>query len=188
MHCTIVNTVQLTAREWVIPDWGSVFSVLHRPRRCVHTNSTVHTARRCAAPTPYPVIVHYSRGERMGRGGAQQGSPSPVPVLRALRGPGGGFNHKKLNATTTAPFKPVERSKSPVKDIGARNRRGRANVGVSNRRTTSMPVEVSPALAPIPVSIRTQHHDRTASPRAFGSDFGSRCRRYRSSIPPAKWH
>ena len=77
----------------------------------------------------------------MGRGGAQPAS-SPVPVLRALRGPGGGFNHKKLNATTAAPFKPVERTKSPVKDIGSRNRRGRANVGVSNRRTTTMPVEV----------------------------------------------
>jgi len=84
------------------------------------------------------------KDSEMGRGGAQPASsPSPVPVLRALRGPGGGFNHKQLNATTTAPFKPMERSLSPVKDIGSRNRRGRANVGVSNRRTTAMPVEVS---------------------------------------------
>jgi len=71
----------------------------------------------------------------MGRGGAQAASPSssPVPVLRALRGPGGGFNHKQLNATTSGAYKPAERSISPIKDIGARNRRGRANVGVSNR-------------------------------------------------------
>ena len=41
------------------------------------------------------------------------GSPSssPVPVLQALRGPGGGFNHKQLNATTSGAYKLAERSR-----------------------------------------------------------------------------
>ena len=75
---------------------------------------------------------------------------SPVPLrkagagspLRALRNPGGGFAHKQLNATTKAAYKPATRSPSPVKDIGTRNRVGRASVGVSNRRTATNPTEV----------------------------------------------
>ena len=105
------------------------------------------------------------------------GSPSssPVPVLQALRGPGGGFNHKQLNATTSGAYKPAERSISPIKDIGARNRRGRANVGVSNRRTTAAPVEVSFLAPPPPARCRLParaHALRTAiakAPRCRGA-------------------
>lgn len=139
------------------------------PQQLANRRSATLFTRCAAEHAPYPprlAVAQRSRGERMGRGGAQQGSPSPVPVLRALRAPGGGFNHKKLNATTTAPFQPVERSRSPVKDIGARNRRGRANVGVSNRRTTSMPVEVGNAPARIPANIGS-----TLQPRQNQSTF-----------------
>ena len=109
---------------------------------------------------------------------------SPVPLrkagagspLRALRNPGGGFAHKQLNATTKAAYKPATRSPSPVKDIGTRNRVGRASVGVSNRRTATNPTEVRPR----------------SHPTAFANaaELTRRCvfvRARRSSTPPGRW-
>ena len=106
---------------------------------------------------------------------------SPVPLrkaggspLRALRNPGGGFAHKQLNATTKAAYKPATRGPSPVKDIGTRNRVGRASVGVSNRRTATNPTEVRPG------SIQQLF--------ANAVELTRRCvRARRSSTPPGRW-
>eukprot|EP01052_Picozoa_sp_SAG31_P021556 SAG31_NODE_1673_length_7560_cov_3.528749_8_plen_361_part_00 len=97
----------------------------------------------------------------MGRGG----DSDTVPVLRATRGrqvpltqlrkPGAGYDHKRLTMgeTYVAPVRSgglggaqrpqprhPDRSRNGV--VGNRGKTGRANVGVSNRRSTEMPMEV----------------------------------------------
>eukprot|EP01048_Picozoa_sp_COSAG05_P020247 COSAG05_NODE_3389_length_2090_cov_83.226017_2_plen_72_part_00 len=48
-----------------------------------------------------------------------------------------------MNATSNGKaFSAIQRSPNAERDIGARNRRGRANVGVSNRRTAKVTTEV----------------------------------------------
>jgi hypothetical protein len=62
-----------------------------------------------------------------------------------------------LNATTTGAFTALERVPKAARDIGTR-RLGRANLGVSNRRTATIVTEVCTAApAPQPQHRTTAH-------------------------------